>query len=56
MERNVVTVTECGNTAAASIPVGVAKAFEEGNLKRGTKVLLVGGAAGFSVGVIPLIW
>lgn len=55
-ERNAVTVTDCGNTAAASIPLTLARAYDQGKVKRGTKVLLVGGAAGFSVGVIPLIW
>ncbi len=55
-ERSVVTVTDCGNTAAASIPLALARAFEQGKLKRGTKVMLAGGAAGFSVGVISLVW
>lgn len=54
--REIVTVTDCGNTAAASIPLCLARAFEQGKLKRGSKVLLVGGAAGFSVGVLPLVW
>jgi len=55
-ERVMVTVTDCGNTAAASIPLALARAFDDGKLSRGTKILLVGGAAGFSVGVIPLVW
>lgn len=55
-ERSVVTVTDCGNTAAASIPLALARAFEQGKLKPGTKVMLAGGAAGFSVGVIALVW
>jgi 3-oxoacyl-[acyl-carrier-protein] synthase-3 len=53
---SMVTVTDYGNTAAASIPVALATAYEQGRLARGTKVMLVGGAAGFSVGVIPVIW
>jgi 3-oxoacyl-(acyl-carrier-protein) synthase III len=55
-ESSVVTVTEYGNTAAASIPLALARGYDQGRLHRGSKVLLVGGAAGFSVGVIPLIW
>jgi 3-oxoacyl-[acyl-carrier-protein] synthase III len=51
-----VTVTDYGNTAAASIPVAMNRAYEEGRINRGSKILLVGGAAGFSVGVIPIIW
>lgn len=54
--REIVTVTDCGNTAAASIPLCLGRAFEQGKLEPGSKVLLVGGAAGFSVGVVPLIW
>ena len=56
IENSMLTVTDYGNTAATSIPVALARGYEEGRLKRGTKVLLIGGAAGFSVGVIPLIW
>jgi 3-oxoacyl-[acyl-carrier-protein] synthase-3 len=55
-ECSMVTVTDYGNTAAASIPVALATAYEQGRLQRGTKVMLVGGAAGFSVGVIPIVW
>ncbi|MFQ5414158.1 MAG: 3-oxoacyl-ACP synthase III family protein [Phycisphaerae bacterium] len=54
--REIVTVTDCGNTAAASIPLCLGRAFERGLLTPGAKVLLVGGAAGFSVGVVPLVW
>ena len=54
-ECQIVTVTDCGNTAAASIPLCLARAHEQGKFTRGAKVLLVGGAAGFSVGVVPLI-
>lgn len=56
IEKTMVTVTDYGNTAAASIPVAMNRAYEEGRIKRGSKLLLVGGAAGFSVGVIPIIW
>lgn len=54
--REIVTVTECGNTAAASIPLCLDRALEQGKLERGTKAILVGGAAGFSVGVVSLVW
>ncbi len=56
VECSPVTITDCGNTAAASIPLTLARAYEQGKVKRGTKILLVGGAAGFSVGVVTLIW
>lgn len=54
--REIITVVDCGNTGAASIPLCLGRAFEQGKLSPGSKVLLVGGAAGFSVGVIPFVW
>ncbi len=55
-EKCMVTLTKYGNTAAASIPIALAEAMEEGRLHKGSKVLLVGGASGFSVGVIALVF
>lgn len=54
--HEMVTVTDCGNTAAASIPLCMSCAYDQGKLTPGAKILLVGGAAGFSVGVIPVVW
>lgn len=56
LEKSMATVTDYGNTAAASIPLALNCAYEQGRVKRGSKILMVGGAAGFSVGVIPIIW
>jgi 3-oxoacyl-[acyl-carrier-protein] synthase-3 len=50
------TLDRFGNTAAASIPIALSLAVGQGRIRRGDKVLLVGGAAGFSAGVIPVIW
>ena len=55
-DKCVVSIADCGNTAAASIPIGLSRAYENGRLTPGAKVLLVGAAAGFSVGVIPVVW
>ncbi len=55
-EKTVVTVDHYGNTGAASIPIAICTALEQNRLKSGMKVLLVGGASGFSAGVIALIW
>jgi len=54
-ERCVVALDRFGNTAAASIPFALDLAIEEGRARAGDKVLLVGGAAGFSAAVVPLI-
>ncbi len=56
VDNRMVTVDRFGNTAAASIPLALSTAKDEGRLKRGDKVLLVGGAAGWSAGVIPIVW
>jgi 3-oxoacyl-(acyl-carrier-protein) synthase III len=56
LERCMITLDRFGNTAAASIPLALSLAVEAGRLRRGDKVMLVGGAAGFSAGVVPLIW
>lgn len=45
-----------GNTGAASIPISLSVANSKGLLQPGQKILLVGGAAGFSTGVVSLIW
>lgn len=55
-EKTVVTVDRYGNTGAASIPIALCTALEQNRLKSGMKVLLVGGASGFSAGVMALIW
>ena len=50
-----VTLDRFGNTAAASIPLALDVAIEEQRVVAGDKMLLVGGAAGFSAAVIPLV-
>lgn len=55
-DKCIVSVRDCGNTAAASVPIGLSRAYERGLLTPGKKVLLVGAAAGFSAAAIPIIW
>ena len=54
-DRCMVTLDRFGNTAAASIPLAFDVARDEGRIVPGDKVLLVGGAAGFSAAVIPIV-
>lgn len=54
-ENCMVTLTKYGNTAAASIPIALAEAVETGRVQKGDKVLLVGGAAGWSSAVMALV-
>jgi 3-oxoacyl-[acyl-carrier-protein] synthase-3 len=55
IEKAIITVHKYGNTAAASIPLALADALEEGKVKPGSKIMLVGGASGFSVGIITVV-
>ena len=55
-ERVQVTLDRFGNTAAASIPLALSLADEQGLIHKGDKLLLVCGAAGFTAGVLPVIW
>lgn len=56
LERCMITLDTLGNTAAASIPIALSIAVEQGRVQSGDRVLLVGGAAGFSAAVVPLVW
>jgi acyl-CoA:acyl-CoA alkyltransferase len=44
-----------GNVGAASMPVALCTAVDEGRLRPGDKVLLVGGSGGFGAGVMGLV-
>ncbi|MNI99962.1 3-oxoacyl-[acyl-carrier-protein] synthase 3 [compost metagenome] len=45
-----------GNTIAASIPMGLYEAVRTGKVKRGSRVLLIGTAAGLSLGGMILVY
>lgn len=47
---------ECGNVGAASMPVAVYSALQEGRLKQGDRVLFVGGSGGFGAGIMGLVF
>jgi 3-oxoacyl-[acyl-carrier-protein] synthase-3 len=55
-ERCLLSLDMFGNTAAASIPLALSLADEQGRIARGDKVLIIGGAAGFSAAALPVIW
>jgi 3-oxoacyl-(acyl-carrier-protein) synthase III len=56
IDRCVVTLDKVGNTAAASIPIALSLAIGESRTAQNDKILLIGGAAGFSAAVVPVIW
>lgn len=45
-------IQEYGNNVAASIPMAIKVSIDEGEIKRGDKVMLVGTSAGLSIGVM----
>ena len=52
----VINIENYGNTTAATIPLALAGAMEEGRLKKGHLVLLTSVGAGFTVGAVLLRW
>jgi 3-oxoacyl-[acyl-carrier-protein] synthase-3 len=56
MEQTVTTVEALGNTAAASIPLTLEKAWTSGRLKVGSRVMLCGFGGGLSWGAALLDW
>lgn len=56
LEKVMVNVEKYGNTSAASIPIAICEAREQGRLKKGDNVLLVGFGAGLTWASIVLKW
>ncbi len=56
MEQTITTVETYGNTAAASIPLTLDKAYEAGRLKPGSRVMLCGFGGGLSWGAALVDW
>jgi 3-oxoacyl-[acyl-carrier-protein] synthase-3 len=56
LDRTVVTLDHHGNTSAASIPLALAEAADEGRLSPGDLVLLAGFGAGMSVASALVRW
>ncbi|HTC86583.1 MAG TPA: beta-ketoacyl-ACP synthase III [Candidatus Acidoferrum sp.] len=56
MERMFVNLDRYGNTSAASIPIALAEAVDEGRVKVGDHVVIVAFGAGFTSGAVALEW
>jgi len=56
MERVVINIDRFGNTTAATIPLAMHTAMEEGRVKKGDLVLLASAGAGFTVAATLLQW
>jgi len=56
MDRIYVNLDRYGNTSAASVPIALAEAVNEGRVKVGDKLVLVGLGAGFTSGAVAMEW
>jgi 3-oxoacyl-[acyl-carrier-protein] synthase-3 len=56
MEKVYVNIDKYGNTSAASIPLAIAEAYEEGVLKEGMLIGMVAFGSGFTWGSALLRW
>ncbi|MHB8891179.1 MAG: beta-ketoacyl-ACP synthase III [Candidatus Limnocylindrales bacterium] len=56
MTKMFVNVDRYGNTSAASVPIALAEAVNEGRVKVGDKLVFVAFGAGFTSGAVALEW
>jgi hypothetical protein len=56
MEKIFVNLDKYGNTSAASVPIALAEAVNEGRVKVGDNVTMVAFGAGFTSGAVTLQW
>jgi 3-oxoacyl-[acyl-carrier-protein] synthase-3 len=54
MEKVIATVSDHGNTSAASIPLALDVAVRDGRIRRGQNLLLEGVGGGFTWGAVLL--
>jgi 3-oxoacyl-[acyl-carrier-protein] synthase-3 len=55
-EKVVINIERFGNTTAATIPLALNDAVNDGRIKRGDRVLLASVGAGFTVGAVLVRW
>ncbi len=56
MDRMYVNLDRYGNTSAASVPIALAEAANEGRIQVGDQVVLVAFGAGFTSGAVTIQW
>jgi len=56
MDRMYVNLDKYGNTSAASVPIALAEAVNEGRVKVGDRIVLVAFGAGFTSGAVAIEW
>jgi len=55
-DRVIINIDEFGNTTAATIPLALDSARQQGRLKKGDLVLIASVGAGFTTGATLLRW
>jgi 3-oxoacyl-[acyl-carrier-protein] synthase III len=55
-DRVMINVQKYANTSAASIPLALVEAVEEGRIKEGDKVVMVGFGGGLTWGASVIVW
>jgi hypothetical protein len=56
MDKIFVNLHKYGNTSAASVPIALAEAVNEGRVQVGDKLVFVAFGAGFTSGAVALEW
>ena len=56
MDRMFVNLDKYGNTSAASVPIALAEAVNEGRVKVGDHIVIVAFGAGFTSGAVTIEW
>ena len=56
MEKMFVNLDRYGNTSAASVPIALAEAVNEGRVKVGDRICIVAFGAGFTSGAVTIEW
>lgn len=56
MEKIIVNINRFGNTSSASIPLALAQALEQGTVKDGDTIVLVGFGSGLTFGAVAIKW
>jgi 3-oxoacyl-[acyl-carrier-protein] synthase-3 len=55
-EKVFVNIADYGNTSAATIPIALCEALEQGRVKKGDVLVLVAFGAGLTWGALTLRW
>ena len=56
MERMFVNLDKYGNTSAASVPIALAEAVNQGRVAVGDRIVIVAFGAGFTSGAVAIEW